>query len=68
MGTEQLARIYDGLTALALGRDEERTMAGIREELAESLNVAHRVEERMQSIRDSLTRDPEWERGGGRWE
>jgi hypothetical protein len=55
---EHLARIFDGVHTLSLADDGQGRMASIREELEASLNVARRVEERMQTIRESLEGDP----------
>ena len=50
----QLAKTLDDVQALTLDRAEDESLARIREELNESLAVAHRVEARMQSLEAEL--------------
>ena len=60
---EQLAKTVDGVMTLALDVGDSDQLARIRQELDESLEVAQRVEERMDSLGaelgDSLTRSRE---------
>jgi hypothetical protein len=54
---DHLATILDGVRTLSLADRSADKMAAIRTELEASLDVARRVEERMQNIRDSLDGD-----------
>jgi hypothetical protein len=51
----QLAKTIDGIQTLGLERDSQRQLASLRQELEASLQVAQRVERRMQSIEDDLS-------------
>jgi methyl-accepting chemotaxis protein len=51
---QQMAHTIDGVHALGLDQKAGDDLARIRQELDESLNVARRVEERMQSIEQEL--------------
>jgi methyl-accepting chemotaxis protein len=51
---EQLAHTIDGVQALAAEKRPDQDLAQIRRELDESLEVARRVEERMQSLEAEL--------------
>ncbi len=53
----QMAQAIDGVLALSLAEQSPADLARIRRELDESLDVARRVEERMQSIEQELSRD-----------
>jgi hypothetical protein len=56
---DQMAQTIDGVLAMGLQEQSAAELARIRQELDESLNVARRVEERMQSIEQELGRNPE---------
>lgn len=51
---DYLARTLDGVQALGLDQRQDRKLASIRRELDESLDVARRVEERLQSLEADL--------------
>jgi hypothetical protein len=50
----QLARTIDGVRSLTVQKEHEHDLSRIRQELDESLDVARRVEERMQSLEVEL--------------
>ena len=52
----QLARTLDGIHRLAIEQSEDHNLTRIRQDLDESLEVARRVEERMQSLETELGR------------
>jgi hypothetical protein len=51
---EQLAHTIDGVQSLAMEKSKEQDLALVRQELDESLEVARRVEERMQTLEAEL--------------
>ncbi|MFN0058182.1 MAG: hypothetical protein ACKVX7_06965 [Planctomycetota bacterium] len=53
----QLANTLDGLRTLKLRRHDDEDLARVRAELAESLNVATRVEDRIHELERDLSRD-----------
>jgi hypothetical protein len=50
----QLAKTIDGVRSLAVQKEHDHDLSRIRQELDESLDVARRVEERMQSLEVEL--------------
>jgi hypothetical protein len=50
----QLAKTIDGVRLLAVQKEHDQDLSRIRRELDESLDVARRVEERMQSLEVEL--------------
>jgi hypothetical protein len=55
----QMAQTIDGVLAMGIQEQSTADLARIRQELDESLNVARRVEERMQTIEQELGRGVE---------
>jgi hypothetical protein len=53
---QQLAKTIDGVKALQVDQNSATNLAQIRQELDESLEVARRVEQRMQSLESELGR------------
>jgi hypothetical protein len=51
---DQLAKVIDGVRALAMDQHADAHLAEVRRELDESLEVARRVEQRMQSLEEEL--------------
>lgn len=51
---KQLAKTIDGVRAMSLQQKQDQDLSQVRQELDESLEVARRVEERMQSLEAEL--------------